>query len=68
MPTEDCPVPKPVVKRGPARSFGYMRRPEKDTAEAKCWEAPDGRLIFHRGTGELWFARVVPNWLTKIEE
>ena len=36
----------------PATTFGWLRRPEKDTPTADAWERPDGKLYLHapRGT------------------
>ena len=41
-----------VERRGPAPTFGWMRRPELDSPKYDCWEAPDGVLYgyYDKGT------------------
>jgi hypothetical protein len=48
-------------KEGYAPSWGWMRRPELDTARYDAWEAPDGATFgyYHKGY-QPWIVNGIP--------
>jgi hypothetical protein len=46
------PVPAPKMKRGPAHTFGWMRRSDMDKDGEFVWERPNGTFYVHPNKDE----------------